>query len=280
MNWFVNLSTRLKLVISFGLMIFFLLVVIITAYNGLTTIRQSQAELFQDDFLSSLGLVKLEADLNRARVQVLEMMIVQDRTKLEAIEREITERSKEVDEGLQFVSESVKGSPLNLKKFEEMKIVLANYRQTREEVLSLISNGKTGEAQSLSATVQNERYNRIRNIAIELGDSALDQAKTRIARTQTKTEALSRAFCIIGILAFILGVGTVLFLNRIIAKPLGEITTAAGKIASGDLEVTIPPNGRTDEVGRLTHAFDSMIRYLQDMTAVSGLVAEETWRQR
>jgi CHASE3 domain sensor protein len=57
MNWFVNLSTRTKLFLIFGFMVFFLLVVIAIAFNGLTTIRQSQDELFQQDFLSSIELV-------------------------------------------------------------------------------------------------------------------------------------------------------------------------------------------------------------------------------
>jgi methyl-accepting chemotaxis protein len=273
MNWFVNFSTRLKLILSFGLLVFFLLVVIVTACNGLITVRKSQDELFQHDFLSSLSLVELEADLNRARAQMLEMMVIQDRTKQQILERDMAEKSKEIDEGLKSVSESLKGRPQELKKFEEMNLLLADYRKSREEVLSFIYNGKINDAQSLSTTVQNERYNRIRAITIELGASALSLAKTRIAQTETKTRVLSWAFGIIGLLVFFLSVGTVAFLNRIIAKPLKEITTAAGKIAAGDPEVTTPSSQRMDEVGQLTHAFDAMVKYLQNMTVVSAQVA-------
>jgi len=62
-------------------------------------------------------------------------------------------------------------------------------------------------------------------------------------------------------------------LTSSLQKPLKEITTAAGRIASGDLGVAINLNDRKDEVGGLTRAFGAMIRYFQDLAAVSGRVA-------
>ena len=57
MKWFVDLATRTKLFLSFGLMIVFMLVVIGAAYLGLTSLRQSQETLFRDDFLPSIELL-------------------------------------------------------------------------------------------------------------------------------------------------------------------------------------------------------------------------------
>ena len=124
MQWFINLSTRIKLFLSFGLMVFFLLVVIVTAYNGLTTLRQSQEELFQNDFLSSVELIELKADQNRIRAQLLEMMMITDRTKQQVIENDIRETAKEIDSGLQLVSESFKDLPQESKRFQEMVSIL------------------------------------------------------------------------------------------------------------------------------------------------------------
>ena len=81
MKWFVDLATRTKLFLSFGLMVLFLLVVIVTAYYGLTTLRQSQDELFQDDFLSSVELVGLRSAQNRAHAELLEMMMITDKVR-------------------------------------------------------------------------------------------------------------------------------------------------------------------------------------------------------
>ena len=273
MNWFVNLSTRTKLFLIFGFMVFFLLVVIAIAFNGLTTIRQSQDELFQQDFLSSIELVELRSDQNRTRAQVLEMMMIKDTIKQQSLEREIREKAKEIDSGLKLVSESLKGRPQESKQFEEMGSVLAEYRKTRDEQFSLIHRGMISEAEKLAANVQEDRYDRIRAIAKDLGDSAIARAKARIAQAEKKAVTLSWIFIIVSILVLVLGTGAVLLLDKLIAKPLKEITTAAGRIASGDLGVAINMNDRKDEVGGLTRAFGAMIRYFQDLAAVSGRVA-------
>ncbi len=273
MKWFVSLSTRIKLILSFGMMVIFLLVVIIIAYNGLTTIRQSQSDLFQKDFLSSIELVEMRSDQNRVRALILEMMMSKDRAKQQALERNIREKSKEVDTGLKLVSESLAGLPQETKQFEEMVLVLADYRKTRDQQIFLIYSDKSSEAENLGTTVQEDRYDRIRALAGELEESAVTRSKVRVAQTEKETAALTRAFVIVSFVVLILSIGAVLFLNRIIAKPLKELTTAAGRIASGDSGVEIDLNGREDEVGGLTKAFAAMVGYLQNMAAISTQVA-------
>jgi len=81
-------------------MIVFLLVVIATAYKGLTALRQSQEDLFCNDFLPTIELLELRSSQNRVRAQLLEMMMTKDRVKQQELERDIKERTKEIDEGL------------------------------------------------------------------------------------------------------------------------------------------------------------------------------------
>ncbi len=68
MTWFTHLATRTKLFLCFGLMVVLLLVVIAAAFHGLSSLKQSQHDLFKKDFLSSLEFERLLADRNRNRV--------------------------------------------------------------------------------------------------------------------------------------------------------------------------------------------------------------------
>jgi methyl-accepting chemotaxis protein len=274
MKWFVNLATRIKLFLSFGLMVIFLLIVIVTAYNGLSALHQSQVELFQHDFLPSIELIKLRSAQNRAHGQLLEMMMTKDKIKQQALERDIRERTRDVDEGLKLVFESLQGDSQEMKKFEDMVSLLTDYRKIRDEQISLIYTDKAREAESLDNTVQSEQNNRIRALAISLGDAEIAQAKMRVVHTDLRAKELSRTFIGISILIFILSVGAAIFLSAVIAKPLIEIKTAADRIASGDLGVVIREYDRRDEVGDLMKAFTSMIRYLQEMAAVSRQISE------
>src|SRR6202142_4139092 len=100
MKWFLNLAPRTKLFLGFGAMVFFLLGITIAAYNGISTIRQSQIALFQEDFTISNNLIEVRADQNRLRASILEMMLLKDKTKQETLERDIRDRAKDVDAGL------------------------------------------------------------------------------------------------------------------------------------------------------------------------------------
>ena len=273
MKWFVNLATRIKLFLSFGVMVVLLLVVIITAYNGLATLDKSQDALFRNDFLPSIELMKLRSAQNRAHAQLLEMIMTKDRVKQQALEKDIRERSRDVDAGLKLFSDSLQGDPLETKKFEELVGLLADYRKSRDEQIALIYLEKAGQAEDLETSAQGELHNRIRALAIDLGDTEIAQAKARIARAGIQAQVLSRTFVGISILVFLLSVGAAIFLSEIIARPLKKIKVAAERMAAGDLGVTIQENDRTDEIGDLMKAFVAMARYLQNMAMVSRQIA-------
>lgn len=58
-------------------------------------------------------------------------------------------------------------------------------------------------------------------------------------------------------LLFLLGVVLVLVLNRIVLRPLEDLTRSARSMAEGDYAVSLPAAGG-DEIGDLTRAFDAM----------------------
>lgn len=273
MNWFIHLAMRTKLFLSFGMMIVFLLAVIAITSNGLKAIHRSQEQLFQNDFLPSVELLKLRSTQNRAHAQLLEMKITEDLGKRQELEKDIRQRTREVDTGLGLVAKALQDHPQELKKFEEMTTALADYRKVRDEQISMLLAGNTSAAADLEDTIQSRRYNHIRDLAIDLGNTVSEQAKMRLAEANTRTEMLSRTFTGISIMVLLLSVGAAIFLSSIIAKPLKEITSAAERIASGDLSVTIKEDDRGDEVGDLTNAFSTMVQYLQNMAAVSRQVA-------
>ena len=63
------------------------------------------------------------------------------------------------------------------------------------------------------------------------------------------------------------------FLTRHISTPLKDVTDIAGKIAAGDLLINLSMNGRTDEVGKLTHMFGRMTAYLKETAKMAESIA-------
>ena len=68
------------------------------------------------------------------------------------------------------------------------------------------------------------------------------------------------------------------WITRNISRPLNEISGVAEKIATGDLNVTVPTTDRRDEVGILLRIFSRMTRSLQEMAGVAKQIAASDLR--
>ncbi len=91
----------------------------------------------------------------------------------------------------------------------------------------------------------------------------LSQALGRVGRLRSATGLLIAALlAVVGLLAYVLGL--------IIARPLGRLTTAAAKIAAGDLLVELPVGG-IGELGYLTRVFNTLVARLRERESQAEL---------
>jgi methyl-accepting chemotaxis protein len=108
--------------------------------------------------------------------------------------------------------------------------------------------------------------------AMEVEENALLQQ--RDARVNTNAQStlsiiaygIPLAFVVVGIVGFLV--------TRNISHPLQRITASATQIATGDLGVKLMPlANRSDEIGALNRAFESMIRSLQAVATMAKQIA-------
>lgn len=273
MKWFLNLSTRTKIIFSFGLMFILMTLIILTAILSIRAINESQRELVQSSFRSALNLVEIRADQNRERSQLLEMLLTTDKSKQQALSKDIKERSAETDQKLKELMELKKGDQKLLSKIQEINSIREEYRKTREEEISLILKGKIEEARQLGVGVQEERYNRIRSITFELGAIENEHAQQKIVQSEQKSRSSSLIFLTFGISAFLFGIWMTATLTRVIATPLKEIAQIAERVAAGDMDVIIPAVNREDEVGILSQTFRRMVDNISVMAGMTKQIA-------
>ena len=74
------------------------------------------------------------------------------------------------------------------------------------------------------------------------------------------------------LLAVVVALGVGVALTSAITKPLREVTTAATRIARGDMDQAIEHHG-TDELGQLADAFRSMLDYLRGVAASADAIS-------
>ncbi|MEW6735779.1 MAG: methyl-accepting chemotaxis protein [Acidobacteriota bacterium] len=266
MKWFLNLTTRMKLFLGFGLILLLLATVITVAYLSITAIQRSQKELFEKDFTITLTLSELKYDINRQRTQMLLMILTNNRSDQEAIERDIKERTKEIDDRLRTIDESP-DDPKFFARMQELKTTLDAFREGRETIISLIYGGKNDEAKQLIITTQQQRFEKLRDIAKEIEREKEEKVRSEIAKSELRAEETVILLAAVGLAALLLSFVMVVLLNRVIAGPLKEISKVAERIAMGDLAVNVAVYDRKDEVGTLTLTFRAMVESLRQLTA-------------
>jgi methyl-accepting chemotaxis protein len=272
MKWFVNLSTRAKLTFGFGGMWLVLAIVISIAYISFNKITKSEKDLYDLHVTIALDLMQLRSHQNYNRGQILEMMLTTDRSEQDIIAENIKERAQQMNAIIEDLLRLDPDSQFQ-GQLVELKRTIDAYRQTREQEMALVIDGNIEEARQLAVDVQDERFDKIRSIAMEFGDKAAEDMENQIALDIQTAGELKTLFVLIGVIAFILGGLMIVFLNQNIAKPLREITSIAEHIAEGDLSLAPSIENRQDEVGILTQSFSLMTQSLRRMAEVAAQIA-------
>ncbi len=70
-------------------------------------------------------------------------------------------------------------------------------------------------------------------------------------------------------------INTALIVQRDLIEPLGDIETAAGRIADGHVETAAVATDQPDEVGELTRSFSALQSYLTTVAAQADALAEQ-----
>ena len=283
MGWFLDVTTRVKLFLGFGVLIVLLAAVIAVAYNGLTTAQEAQRRLHDQDFANTADLLEVRTNLNGIRAALLDMMLVTKRAEQEVWHQEIRTRTAEVGASLERLGQRLRNDPRSLRRLEEVSALHKTLAEARErEMIPLIYAGKVGEAKKIALGTVLERYRKMRDIAEELGKEAAQEAQAAMVQSERAASESVRIFGLIGALAVVLGVAMAVTLERIIGSPLKEISTATERIATGDLTVSVAARDRRDEVGTLARAFRKMVenlrevnREIRDGVTVLGSAASE-----
>jgi methyl-accepting chemotaxis protein len=266
-NFINNLSTNAKLILSFAIILVLLAAVIVTAYLGIANATQSEVMLRDVNSKQAIQLQALRSSMNFNMWKLHEILLSTDRSEQEAADKEIQERSQELDAIIVLLT-PLDEDPGYQSELQELKKDLADYRQKREQIIALIYAGKLDEAIQLSRQYEAEEYyEKIRILAVQMGDEAIAKTDQQLAADQQTAKTSTLVMVVIGAIALLLSVALVVILNQTIANPLTGISKVAEQISGGDLTVTLPEEQRRDEIGVLTRAFRQMVETLRRSTA-------------
>lgn len=263
MNWFTNLTTRMKLAIGFGIVILCLVAVIITATIAINDLNTSAKNIQTGEYANILDVMGISVNMNIMRADTYAMLATNDPAEKLQKETDIQTRKQEVNAALDRLKVNVKDPKaiVALSDFRDQLTVFANVRDGT--VIPLINAGKTAEASALSSGIQEERFQNLRATMDTIVSFENSRRQTVIQNNEQQVNGTIVFFIVIGIISVLIAAGMVLILNSTIVLPLLKVSEAAQRGAEGDLTVEIREDPRTDEVGILLASFRTMLANLR-----------------
>lgn len=266
MGIFLSLSTRAKLLLGFGFMVILLATVSTIAYRDTDRLKASQQALFQDDLSLAYDLLTLRNAINRERVTLLSLAVAdageQPRLmqQLEANAAEITATTGKL--AARKTADAVFAGKLDRITDARREFVAIRDR----DVLAALKAGKRSEASAAILGPLQQKFVVLREIADQIGTQQFTDAGNRMRESETLVDNAQATLVAANIVALVIGLALVYWLDRIIATPLKDATTIAQQIATGDLTVKVPVSDRRDEVGQLLRALDAMVAAWTQLT--------------
>jgi methyl-accepting chemotaxis protein len=259
MNWFTNLTTRMKLIFGFGIVILCLLTVIITATMAVTDLNRSTQDIYTEEYANILDVLSINVNMNVMRADTFVMLSTKDNAIMLQKEADVQIRKQEINTALERLKTNVRG-PETVSALSDFRNQLTVFTNVQDNsVIPLLKAGKISEAEAISDGIQNERIQNLRTTLDTIVSIENTRRQTSIQNNEQRMNTIILFFIALGIISVIVSSGMILILNSTIAVPLLAVTVAAQRGAEGDLTVEIPADPRKDEVGMLLASFRTML---------------------
>jgi methyl-accepting chemotaxis protein len=187
----------------------------------------------------------------------------------------------QANQNLELLETLTNDNPRQQRRAEALKLQIRDrLARLKEGVTVQREQGSQASHKWVASGVGKKEMDEIRKKIQEMEDEENTLLKERSDAAQAATENNNRTILVGTSLAFVILAILAIAITRNIAGPLGELTTAAQRIASGQLGAKLTLTNRSDEVGVLAQTFDKMSQSLMGMADVAGKIAGGDLRVR
>jgi methyl-accepting chemotaxis protein len=266
MKWFLNISTRAKLLLGISSVLALMVLIGLVTYFGLIALLDGQRHLSENEIPELLAAATLNANQNELRVIFLMVVTSANREEInrltESFENLTQENNSLAAQLIEFNRSDAEGTRI----LNEIQEIRKASHETRRQIIQLALEGQLEEAKALTLGIQQERFETIYSLMQGLMRNATREAQLTMERSQARVNRMLITSGIVAVAALVLGLGLVGYFTRAIANPLVHLSRAADLIAKGDLTSEIKVEQRGDEIGALHKAFGNMVAGLRDLT--------------
>ncbi len=179
-----------------------------------------------------------------------------------------------IGQRLSEVSKLVADAPEQKQRLDVLRSKIVLKLAESRRTIATRNAGGLPAVQQLLVNRRTQVMEEIRSSILQMKNA--ERAKLAVrAKEQDNSVRVAQLTIVIGIpFFFVLLSAVAMMVSRDIAKPLREMSQAAEKIREGNLSVSVPGEGRSDEVGALGQALNAMIAALRQSAEIAERVAD------
>jgi methyl-accepting chemotaxis protein len=179
-----------------------------------------------------------------------------------------------VDQKQRSLRELTADSPIQQQRLTAMEPLVNSKFAELQETIDLRRTKGFEAAEHVVVTDRGKNaMDSIRKLVSEMQEQETELLAKRSAEEKDRAHRTEMTIILGSLCAFALLSLVAVFLTRNIAVPLGQLSAAAQKIASGDLSAQVISDGRRDEVGVLAASFTEMTNSLGQMAKVAEQIS-------
>jgi len=257
---FKKLDIKMRLLVSFGLVMILALCMAIASISGLNVSRSKLTEFTEGSFLSDIEVKMIRIESSLAALALRDMYISDDHSTYDGLKKEIDSYMESLD---QRIKDLKANSYADIDLVEKLEVKLEEWQEIAELTLQAILAGDDELAQDLIVNECSKLLREMKAVSTELDDYTYLQQEEVLEESLSITRITNFVIIAILILTIALGLFISLKLTYSITMPLKELEDATAEMAKGNLKSEITYVSE-DAVGRLADSTRKSMSTIQE----------------
>jgi methyl-accepting chemotaxis protein len=262
-KWISNLKISYKLLVAPVLVLIFLAAFFIVGYWGLHTQKRALEDIYKQDFQLTIRANKDLQSITEVYGNIFQFITWANanfnQTRLNELSQVQLDILTSVLKSLKTSSDS-SGIEENRKLYEKAFVEASQFQKAVVGVIDFASFDLTTATMAMSTV--DEKYNPIIKTLGEIKSKSLERSRESFEKAESEYSQTVVVFFIFLLASISLSLYMTARINRIISKPIIELTQAANNVSSGNLNTYLSINS-SDEIGQLASGFKIMVNNIK-----------------
>lgn len=266
---FMNMKISKKLIISFLLVALIAGIVGVTGLTFIKSIDNADTQLYKDNTLGINKISQADIYFQRIRFNVVKTML--DTSFMEDGTEKISKYKAEVNNALEQYKSSI-FTDKDRELFDILNDKWKKYTVYINTIVEDINQNKLEDAKTIIYGDAQDASDVLQTSFDDILKFNTDAGKKKSESNDVLAEKAIVVMIIIILTGMLLAVILGIVISRIISKPVNKMVEVAGKLALGDVNVSVEVNTK-DEIGNLAEAFKNMIANIHSQAMIAERMA-------